>query len=45
MLIQTKIEVHLLMSLLTAWCIFGGFIICFLPETAQQPKQETEEDG
>ncbi|XP_030376159.1 organic cation transporter protein isoform X2 [Scaptodrosophila lebanonensis] len=29
-----KIEGHLLMTLLTAWSIFGGFVVLFLPETA-----------
>ncbi|TMW50138.1 hypothetical protein DOY81_004763, partial [Sarcophaga bullata] len=32
----TKIEDHLLMSLLTAWCLFGGFVVLFLPETMKQ---------
>ncbi|XP_002137941.2 organic cation transporter protein isoform X1 [Drosophila pseudoobscura] len=29
-----KIEGHLLMALLTAWSIFGGFVVLFLPATA-----------
>ncbi|XP_017849314.1 organic cation transporter protein isoform X2 [Drosophila busckii] len=29
-----KIESHLLMALLTAWSIFGGFVVLFLPETS-----------
>ncbi|KAH8416957.1 hypothetical protein KR222_000208, partial [Zaprionus bogoriensis] len=29
-----KIEGHLMMTLLTAWSIFGGFVVLFLPETA-----------
>uniref|UniRef100_A0A1B0BL36 Major facilitator superfamily (MFS) profile domain-containing protein n=1 Tax=Glossina palpalis gambiensis TaxID=67801 RepID=A0A1B0BL36_9MUSC len=31
-----KIEDHLLMSLLTAWCLFGGFVVLFLPETMKR---------
>ncbi|KAH8243832.1 hypothetical protein KR032_010446 [Drosophila birchii] len=33
-----KIEGHLLMSLLTAWSIFGGVVVLFLPETAVRSK-------
>ncbi|XP_053694419.1 organic cation transporter protein isoform X2 [Sabethes cyaneus] len=38
-----KIEDHLLMSLLTAWCIFGAIVIVFLPETMQH-QDHTEKD-
>ncbi|KAL7728521.1 hypothetical protein ACLKA6_012533 [Drosophila palustris] len=36
-----KIEGHLLMSLLTAWSIFGGFVVLFLPETAVRKNAST----
>lgn len=36
----TKIEEHLLMTLLTAWSLFGGFVVIFLPETMQQNPHE-----
>ncbi|XP_055541857.1 organic cation transporter protein isoform X2 [Wyeomyia smithii] len=40
-----KIEDHLLMTLLTAWCIFGAIVIVFLPETMQHPDhQERDEE-
>jgi len=32
--VKNEIEGHLLMSLLSAWSIFGGFVVLFLPETA-----------
>lgn len=32
--LQNKFEGHLLMALLTAASIFGGFVVLFLPETA-----------
>ncbi|XP_075144927.1 organic cation transporter protein isoform X1 [Haematobia irritans] len=38
-----KIEDHLLMSLLTAWCLFGGFVVLFLPETMKQHTQSTKD--
>ncbi|XP_073816234.1 organic cation transporter protein isoform X1 [Musca autumnalis] len=37
-----KIEDHLLMSLLTAWCLFGGFVVLFLPETMKQHTASTK---
>ncbi|XP_046806776.1 organic cation transporter protein isoform X1 [Lucilia cuprina] len=41
----TKIEDHLLMSLLTAWCLFGGFVVLFLPETMKQhSKAQAQEE-
>ncbi|XP_038116542.1 solute carrier family 22 member 21 isoform X2 [Culex quinquefasciatus] len=39
-----KIEDHLLMSLLTAWCIFGAIVIVFLPETMQHHEHEERDD-
>ncbi|EDV92562.1 organic cation transporter protein isoform X2 [Drosophila grimshawi] len=36
-----KIEGHLLMTLLTAWSIFGGFVVLFLPETAVRKNVST----
>ncbi|XP_055601971.1 organic cation transporter protein isoform X2 [Uranotaenia lowii] len=42
--ILTKIEDHLLMSLLTAWCIFGAIVIVFLPETMQHHEHEEPRD-
>ncbi|KAH8360242.1 hypothetical protein KR093_011454, partial [Drosophila rubida] len=38
-----KIEGHLLMTLLTAWSIFGGFVVLFLPETAVRKNAGTAE--
>lgn len=41
----TKIESHLLMTLLTAWSIFGGVVVLFLPETMKQhTKQHPPEE-
>ncbi|KAH8347517.1 hypothetical protein KR059_012009, partial [Drosophila kikkawai] len=40
-----KIEGHLLMSLLTAWSIFGGVVVLFLPETAVRSKATTNQGG
>ncbi|XP_035780825.1 organic cation transporter protein-like [Anopheles albimanus] len=40
----TKIEDHLLMTLLTAWCIFGGVVIIFLPETMQHHEHEERDE-
>ncbi|XP_016950318.1 organic cation transporter protein isoform X1 [Drosophila biarmipes] len=37
-----KIEGHLLMTLLTAWSIFGGFVVLFLPETAVRSKGDNQ---
>lgn len=42
-LLQNKIEGHLLMSLLTAWSIFGGVVVLFLPETAVRSKPPTNQ--
>nr|XP_029732351.1 organic cation transporter protein-like isoform X1 [Aedes albopictus]XP_029732355.1 organic cation transporter protein-like isoform X1 [Aedes albopictus] len=39
-----KIEDHLLMSLLTAWCIFGAVVIVFLPETMQHHDHEQRDE-
>ncbi|XP_062564202.1 organic cation transporter protein isoform X2 [Armigeres subalbatus] len=39
-----KIEDHLLMSLLTAWCIFGAIVIVFLPETMQHHDHEEHDE-
>ncbi|XP_065082866.1 organic cation transporter protein isoform X2 [Ochlerotatus camptorhynchus] len=39
-----KIEDHLLMSLLTAWCIFGAIVIVFLPETMQHHDHEERDE-
>ncbi|XP_055635229.1 solute carrier family 22 member 21 isoform X2 [Toxorhynchites rutilus septentrionalis] len=39
-----KIEDHLLMSLLTAWCIFGAIVIVFLPEEMQHHDHEEREE-
>uniref|UniRef100_A0A1B0CZU7 Major facilitator superfamily (MFS) profile domain-containing protein n=1 Tax=Phlebotomus papatasi TaxID=29031 RepID=A0A1B0CZU7_PHLPP len=33
-----KIEKHLLMTLLTAWTIFGGIVVIFLPESRKHPQ-------
>lgn len=44
--VQNIIGGHWLMTLLTAWSCFGGFIILFLPNTierAAQPSTENEE--
>jgi len=30
------------MTLLTAWSIFGGFVVLFLPETAVRSKAENQ---
>ncbi|KAH8311117.1 hypothetical protein KR044_004483, partial [Drosophila immigrans] len=38
-----KIEDHLLMALLTAFSIFGGVVVLFLPETAQRKNAATTE--
>ncbi|KAH8361820.1 hypothetical protein KR200_001275, partial [Drosophila serrata] len=38
-----KIEGHLLMSLLTAWSIFGGVVVLFLPETAVRSKASSNQ--
>ncbi|XP_003436361.2 organic cation transporter protein isoform X2 [Anopheles gambiae] len=40
----TKIEVHLLMTLLTAWCIFGAIVIIFLPEAMQHHEHEEHDE-
>uniref|UniRef100_A0A182JKT0 Major facilitator superfamily (MFS) profile domain-containing protein n=1 Tax=Anopheles atroparvus TaxID=41427 RepID=A0A182JKT0_ANOAO len=40
----TKIEDHLLMTLLTAWCIFGAIVIIFLPEGMQHHEHEEREE-
>ncbi|XP_055903253.1 organic cation transporter protein isoform X2 [Eupeodes corollae] len=41
----TKIESHLLMTLLTAWSLFGGVVVLFLPETMKQhTKQHPPEE-
>ncbi|KAH8383365.1 hypothetical protein KR009_008217, partial [Drosophila setifemur] len=40
-----KIEGHLLMSLLTAWSIFGGVVVLFLPETAVRSKTRNSTPG
>ncbi|XP_054725594.1 organic cation transporter protein [Anastrepha obliqua] len=39
-----KIEIHFMMTLLTAFAFFGGFVVLFLPETtAAQTKSEPQE--
>ncbi|XP_053661294.1 organic cation transporter protein [Anopheles marshallii] len=40
----TKIEDHLLMTLLTAWCIFGAIVIIFLPEAMQHHEHEEHDE-
>ncbi|KAH8332469.1 hypothetical protein KR074_003805, partial [Drosophila pseudoananassae] len=40
-----KIEDHLLMTLLTAWSIFGGVVVLFLPETAVRSKASNSSPG
>uniref|UniRef100_A0A182SHX6 Major facilitator superfamily (MFS) profile domain-containing protein n=1 Tax=Anopheles maculatus TaxID=74869 RepID=A0A182SHX6_9DIPT len=40
----TKIEDHLLMTLLTAWCIFGAIVIIFLPEAMQHHEHEERDE-
>ncbi|XP_068157095.1 organic cation transporter protein isoform X1 [Drosophila tropicalis] len=40
-----KIEGHLLMTILTAWSIFGGFVVLFLPETAVRSKPTATASG
>uniref|UniRef100_A0A0A1XIU6 Solute carrier family 22 member 21 n=2 Tax=Zeugodacus cucurbitae TaxID=28588 RepID=A0A0A1XIU6_ZEUCU len=40
-----KIEIHFMMTLLTAFAFFGGFVVLFLPETiAAQTKTEPREE-
>ncbi|XP_058823477.1 solute carrier family 22 member 21 isoform X1 [Topomyia yanbarensis] len=39
-----KIEDHLLMTLLIAWCIFGAIVVVFLPETMQHHDHEERND-
>ncbi|CAD6996408.1 organic cation transporter protein isoform X2 [Ceratitis capitata] len=40
-----KIEIHFMMTLLTAFAFFGGFVVLFLPETiAAQTKSEPREE-
>lgn len=41
---QVKVEVHLLMGLLTAWCIFGGIVVIFLPDYNGSDKEAVAED-
>lgn len=43
---QVKIEIHLLMAMLTAWCIFGGVVVIFLPEyNNRTPTTAAERSG
>ncbi|XP_017494621.1 PREDICTED: solute carrier family 22 member 21 isoform X2 [Rhagoletis zephyria] len=40
-----KIEIHFMMTLLTAFAFFGGFVVLFLPESASaQTKSEPREE-
>lgn len=41
---QNKIQPHYLMSILSAWSIFGGAIVVFLPETMTKSVEEPEEE-
>ncbi|KAJ6636445.1 Solute carrier family 22 member 21 [Pseudolycoriella hygida] len=40
-----KIQPHYLMSILSAWSIFGGAIVIFLPESMSKPVEEPEEES
>ncbi|XP_037922439.1 organic cation transporter protein isoform X1 [Hermetia illucens] len=40
----TKIEDHLLMTLLTAWSLFGGLVVIFLPESMHLPAEDLQSE-
>ena len=40
-----KIEIHLLMAMLTGWCIFGGIVVIFLPEYGHTHASDHELDA